>query len=88
MKTEVLYLILDHLGNSRLVRDQTTEAGKPRLVRDHATEPVSLSDLLADGWRPVRETPFSSHPSSPSQVLILLERESDETFGFGFGKKL
>lgn len=67
MKTEVLYLILDQLGHSSLVRDQGTKS-------------VSLSDLLAEGWRPVRETPLGPH------VLILLERESEETFGFGFSK--
>jgi len=73
MKTETLDVILNYLGQSWRVVDQ-------------AIEPVSLSGLLADGWRPVRETPFAARTvvdSTPS-VLILLERESDEKFGFGF----
>ena len=47
MKTETLYVILNQFGKSWVVKDQ-------------AIEPASLNDLLADGWRPVRETPFAS----------------------------
>ena len=69
MKTDTLYVILNH--NGRLWR-----------VIDQAIELASLTELLADGWRPVRETPFAS--DNGSSILILLERESDEKFGFGF----
>ena len=68
MRTETLYVILDHLGKSRVVKDQMTE-------------PVSLNALLADGWRPVRETTFGG---SGAEILILLEREVEASFGFGF----
>ena len=45
------------------------------------TEPANLPQLLNDGWRPVRETSLGQ-----GSVLILLERESEGSFGFGFNK--
>ena len=73
MKTETLYVILNQFGKSWAVKDQ-------------AIEPASLNEFLADGWRPVRETPFASDPANdrPASVLILLEREVEGSFGFGF----
>ncbi|WP_435010119.1 hypothetical protein P12x_001348 [Tundrisphaera lichenicola] len=68
MRIETLYVILDRNGKSRVVRDQTTDS-------------ISLNELLADGWRPTRETPFGG---SGIEILILLEREAEGSFGFGF----
>lgn len=68
MKTEYLYLWLAARGECRRFAAGTTE-------------PASLPDLLADGWRPVRETPLGE-----GSVLILLEREVEGSFGFGFSK--
>ncbi len=72
MKVESFYLILNCFGKSWI-------------VRDHSIEAASLPFLLTEGWRPVRETPFApgGADSAPS-VLILMERESEERFGFGF----
>jgi hypothetical protein len=73
MKTETLYVILNQFGKSWVVKDQ-------------AIEPASLNEFLADGWRPVRETPFATSPAieKTASVLILLEREIEGSFGFGF----
>jgi hypothetical protein len=73
MKTETLYVILNQFGKSWVVKDQ-------------AIEPASLNEFLADGWRPVRETPFASSAAieKTASVLILLEREVEGSFGFGF----
>ena len=68
MKTDYLYVWLAARGECRRFGNQ-------------ATEPASLPDLLAEGWRPVRETPLGE-----GSVLILLEREAEGGFGFGFGK--
>ena len=65
MKDQFLYVILDNQGGCRRV--------------DDAPEKTRLSDLLAEGWRPVRETTFGD-----GRVLILLEREAEGKFGFGF----
>lgn len=68
MKSETIYVILDLLGKSYVVKNESRE-------------PVDLNHLIADGWRPVRETPFGDNPS----ILIRLEREPDGQMGFGFG---
>lgn len=67
MKTEFLYVILNIRGESWVLKDDT-------YIR------TDLSGLLADGWRPVRETPFHNDNS----ILILLEREAEGNPGFGF----
>ena len=68
MKAEYLYVILSADGECwRIVGREYEDA--------------SLPDLLAEGWRPVRETPFSG----VEQILICLEREPEERVGFGFG---
>ncbi|QDV35171.1 hypothetical protein [Tautonia plasticadhaerens] len=70
---EFQYVILDYNGVSWLVRDNATERGP------------GLPSLLADGWKPVRETPFHSESSVTPYVLILLERDhKDRGSGFGF----
>jgi hypothetical protein len=72
MKSEYLYAIVDAEGSCW------------RIV-ERSTEKASLPDLLAEGWRPIRETPF---PHSPGQsyILICLEREREGPSGFGFGR--
>ncbi len=69
MKTDTIYVILDDMGRSWVVKNQDREK-------------VDLNHLLADGWKPIRETPFGDHPF----ILIRLERENEEKMGFGFGK--
>jgi hypothetical protein len=51
--------------------------GKSWIVTDQRTEKASLTDLLAKGWCPVRETPFAGSSSTymNSYVLILLARD-------------
>ena len=67
-RPELLYVILD-------------ADGRCRRVVDGGTEPVDgLAALLADGWRPVRETAWQA----TGQILILLERDGPESGGFGF----
>ncbi len=66
MKTEFLYLIV------------SADGACWRLV-GQSTEQANLTDLLAEGWRPVRETTFGD-----ARVLILLNREAEGKFGFGF----
>jgi hypothetical protein len=68
---EYLFVILDYNGVCWIVRDQTTERAQ------------GLPALLAEGWRPVRETPFSGSGMAP-YVLILLER-GDKNRGGDFG---
>jgi hypothetical protein len=48
------------------------------------TEKAVLTDLLVEGWRPVRETPFVQ-ATGASYILICLEREPEGQKGFGFG---
>ena len=73
MKTEYCYAMVDLNGACW------------RIV-DRATEKVALPDLLAEGWRPIRETQFAHHDASTSSyILICLEREPDGKMGFGFG---
>ena len=68
MKTEYLYVRLDRAGEcSRIVAK--------------GLEKVSLAGLLAEGWRPIRETPFTQ----TNEILICLEREPEGQMGFGFG---
>ncbi len=70
MKTEYLYAILDANGACwRLEGQGTTKA--------------NLAELLAGGWRPLRETPFAPAVGA-AYVLLVLERESEGKFGFGF----
>ncbi|RUL87778.1 hypothetical protein [Tautonia sociabilis] len=72
-KSELLYVILDDSGLCRIVRDQATERAE------------GLPSLLADGWRPVRETPFNAAQGTTPTVLILLERDGKGRGGdFGF----
>jgi hypothetical protein len=71
MKTDYCYVILDAQGSCWLVVEQGT-AG------------ANLPEMLADGWRPVRETPFP-HTPGQSHVLICLERQGEGQMGFGFG---
>jgi hypothetical protein len=73
MKTEYCYAMVDLNGACWKIVDRTTEK-------------VALSDLLAEGWRPIRETPFAHYDaSSSSYILICLEREPGGQVGFGFG---
>jgi hypothetical protein len=67
MKVETIYVILNSSGKSFVVKNQILER-------------VDLNQLLADGWRPVRETRFSEE-----KILICLEREKESQMGFGFG---
>lgn len=60
---EYLYVIIDPNGACWAVLDNDTK----RLE--------GLPALLRDGWRPVRETPFSGVNTTAAYVLILLERE-------------
>jgi hypothetical protein len=69
---DFLYLILEPSGRCRRIVDSGTEAVD------------GLASLLRDGWRPVRETPFSGSSSSGGQVLLLLERDARDPKGFGF----
>ena len=75
MKTEYLYALLDTAGGCWRVDGQ----GTSRII---------LPDMLAEGWRPVRETPFAADPTvaTPS-ILLVLEREVEGSFGFGFNPK-
>lgn len=53
--------------------------GKSWIVTDQGTEKASLTGLLANGWRPVRETPFAGSDTTSyttAYVLILLVRDS------------
>lgn len=56
-----LYVTLDFNGTSWVV--------------DQGTKKVDLNRLLADGWRPVRESPFSGSQAMTPYILILLERD-------------
>jgi hypothetical protein len=69
MKTETIYVILEMTGKSFVIKNQDRE-------------PVDLNHLLADGWRPVRETSFGG--TNPA-VLVCLERDREGQMGFGFG---
>ena len=70
MKTEYLYAILDANGACWQIEGR-------------GTVKATLPDLLADGWRPLRETPFAPAVGA-AFVLLVLEREPEGTFGFGF----
>ncbi len=73
MKTEYLYAMVDLNGACWRIVDRTTEK-------------ASLPDLLAEGWRPVRETPYARYDANSSTyILICLEREPDGKPSFGFG---
>jgi hypothetical protein len=67
MKAETIYVILDSSGRSWVVKNQILER-------------VDLNHLLAEGWRPIRETPFGD-----GLILIRLERDTEGQMGFGFG---
>ena len=75
MKTEYLYAVLDPDGNCWRLEGQGTAR-------------ISLYGLLGDGWRPVRETPFAATGTmtTPS-ILLVLEREVEGSFGFGFNPR-
>ncbi len=68
MKTETIYVILDVMGRSWVVKNQEVET-------------VDLNHLLADGWRAIRETPFGENPSI--LIRLEREREGQMGFGFG-----
>ena len=71
MKSEYLYAIVDSSGHCLRMVEQSTEK-------------TSLPDLLAEGWRPLRETPFHAS-TGDGYILICLEREPEDQRGFGFG---
>ena len=72
MKIDYLYAIVD------------TNGACWRIV-GRSTEKASLPDLIADGWLPVRETPFPQNDLG-SYILICLERDPDGKPSFGFGE--
>jgi hypothetical protein len=72
MKSEYLYAIVDADGGCWRIVGRTTEK-------------AVLPELLAEGWRPIRETPFSPPPGVTPYILICLEREPEGEQGFGFG---
>jgi len=65
---EYCYVIIDSQGSCW------------RITNDGYDRQPGLPTLLADGWRPVRETPYHQVP----YILILLERDADDAKGFGF----
>jgi hypothetical protein len=65
---EYLYVVLDSSGSCWVVRDGGTE------------RVAGLPSLLAEGWRPLRETAFHEE----AYMLIVLERDSRGPHGFGF----
>lgn len=65
---EYLYAMLDTNGTCWLIRDNTTE------------KVAGLPSLLAEGWRPLRETSFHEVP----YMMIVLERETRGPKEFGF----
>lgn len=72
-KASYCYVVLDYGGNCWIVRDNATEKSE------------GLPSLLAEGWVPVRETPFSPQGSSTPYILILLERDGEgQGSDFGF----
>ena len=73
MKTEYLYAILD-------------ADGKCWRIVPGGNAKVNLTDLLDEGWRPLRETPYAPAVGT-AYVLIVLEREVEGSFGFGFSPK-
>lgn len=46
--------------------------GQSQSIEENGTGPANLPELLRDGWRPVRETPFAGQYSL---MLILLEKD-------------
>lgn len=70
MKDQYLYALLD-------------ADGKCWRIEPQGTVKVSLADLLTEGWRPLRETPFAPAVGS-AYILLVLEREAEGKFGFGF----
>ncbi len=73
MKSEYLFVVLDYLGKAWMIRDQDRE-------------PVGLTGLLVDGWRPLRETTMPGALGEQGYVLILLERDTRDDPAFGFAK--
>jgi hypothetical protein len=72
-KNEYRYVILDYNGGCWIVRDNATEKSS------------GLASMLAEGWAPVRETPFHIDGTVTPYILILLERDgSGGGSGFGF----
>jgi hypothetical protein len=61
MKIEYLYAIVDVNGACWRITGRETEK-------------AFLPELLAEGWRPIRETPFHQ-ATGISYILICLERE-------------
>lgn len=72
MKPEYLYAIVDYYGQCWRIVDRTTKK-------------ANLPELLSQGWRPVRETPFPPVPGT-SFILICLEREASGQQELGFGQ--
>lgn len=65
---EYLYALIDVHGGCWVIRDDDTE------------KVAGLPSLLADGWRPLRETSFQVEP----YMLVVLERDSRAPEDFGF----
>ena len=70
MRMQYQYAILDANGGCWKIEGQ-------------GTSKANLIELMADGWRPLRETPFAPAVGA-AYVLLVLEREPEEKFGFGF----
>lgn len=72
-KNEYRYVILDYNGNCWAVKDNATE------------KTGGLASILAEGWLPIRETPFHSDSVVTPYILILMERDGNGAeSGFGF----
>ncbi|WP_169977212.1 hypothetical protein [Tautonia rosea] len=72
-KAEYRYVILDYNGNCWLVQDGGTQ------------KTSGLPSMLAEGWVPVRETPFHTEGTVTPYILILLEQDGSGTSSdFGF----
>ena len=61
---EYCYMMLDEVGATKVV-------GGPGTMFD---DQPTLSELLRDGWRPVRETPFARGRIKRNQILLVLEQ--------------
>lgn len=66
---EYLYAIVDTNGVCWVLRDNTTE------------KVAGIASLLADGWRPLRESAFHQVP----YMMLVLERDARGSGAAGFG---
>lgn len=69
---EFLYVILESSGQCSVLKD----GGAERID--------GIPGLLKDGWRPLRETPFSDSGSAKPCILAVFERDNRDPRGFGF----